>query len=471
MIERLKLSAKKIRLRLTLWYLALLTIALLLSAGYIYFHVQKTLFAQVDSGLQLAATQALSNIENENGLPAFQNNEQSQMALREFNRAGFAIRILGMEGTVAGGLGDYAGLPPTPPLRNGFATILKVGEPWRVYSQMIESPDSQAVGWLQSAQTLDPILETLENLRGQLLLGLPLVLITAGLGGLFLADRALRPIDRVTKTAEAIGGSDLSTRIHYDGPDDELGRLARTFDGMLDRLQAAFERERRFTADASHELRTPLTALKGRIGVTLSRPRQRAEYEGTLRDLEREVDRLIRLSQDLLFLARLDQGSFAFRPEKLDLRRLLIATVEQFQPIATTKSVDITMDIPEDLAVWGSPDHLIRLFLNLLDNAVHYTPEGGQIFVRAGGDSGESRIYVQDTGPGIPAKHLRHVFERFYRAQSGRSRDDGGAGLGLAIAYEIARSHGGRLEVESEMGKGTTFIVHLLVRKPMDAPA
>jgi heavy metal sensor kinase len=311
--------------------------------------------------------------------------------------------------------------------------------------------------------------DTVENLRTQILLGLPLILMLAGLGGYFLANRALRPIDRITRTAQAISASQLDQRIGYTGPQDEVGRLATTFDNMLDRLQKAFERERRFTADASHELRTPLTALKGRLGVTLSQPRTPAEYENALRDLEQEVDRLIRLSTDLLFLARLDQRRLPWQPQALDLSDLLSAVVEQMRPLAEDKGLVLTEEVPPALSILGDPDHLIRLFVNLLDNAIKYTPPGGQVVLRAGKERTGVWVAISDTGPGIPPEHLPHLFERFYRVEESRSRPSGGAGLGLAIAHEIARWHGGIIEAQSEPGHGATFTVHLPLQPRREA--
>jgi heavy metal sensor kinase len=292
----------------------------------------------------------------------------------------------------------------------------------------------------------------------------------AGLGGYFLASRALRPIDDITRTAQAISAGDLSQRLHYQGPPDEVGRLAHTFDSMLDRLQAAFVRERRFTGDAAHELRTPLTALKGRIGVTLSRSRQPAVYQETLRDMEGQVDRLIRLSSDLLFMARLDQGQMRPQLEQIELADFIGAVVDQVRALATAKNITIEEAIPAGLTLPGDMDLLIRLFLNLLDNAVKYTPENGRILTSAAGDSAFVEVAVQDSGPGIAAEHLPHLFDRFYRVESDRTRltqngDQGGTGLGLAIAHEIARMHNGRLAVESELGVGTTFVVQLPLTK------
>jgi signal transduction histidine kinase len=304
---------------------------------------------------------------------------------------------------------------------------------------------------------------------------LPIMLALAGVGGFLLARRALRPIDDITRTARAIDASDLSRRIGYDGTNDEVGRLAHTFDHMLDRLQASFERERCFTSDAAHELRTPLTALKGQLGVTLSKKRQPEEYADTLRDMEQQVDRLIRLSNDLLFMARLEQCQRHDPPEEIRVSDLLAALADQVQPLAADKAIALDDHLSPGLDVLGREDLLIRLFTNLLDNAIKYTPSGGRVMLRAWQEDGYVHVDVSDTGPGIAPEHLPHLFERFYRVEGSRVRVQdggllvgeegtpvyGGAGLGLAIAQEIARGHGGSLTVRSTPGAGSTFKVWL----------
>jgi signal transduction histidine kinase len=239
-----------------------------------------------------------------------------------------------------------------------------------------------------------------------------------------------------------------------------VGRLAKTIDKMLDRLEFAFEHERRFTADAAHELRTPLTVIKGRIGVTLSRIRTPEEYENTLQDLEKEADRLIRLTNGLLFLARLElrQIHAAFL-QPVDLTNLLETLIEQIQPLAASKQIDLKEKVTADLWIPGNPDYLTSLFLNLLDNALKYTPKGGKVILEAGQDQQQVKITIKDTGLGIEAKHLPCLFDRFYRVEEARSRQTGG--LGLAIAQEICRLHGGKLTVNSQINQGTTFSLFL----------
>ncbi|MGQ9503212.1 MAG: sensor histidine kinase [Anaerolineae bacterium] len=455
-----------LRARLTAWYVLLMGLTLALFSGYLYLRMECSLLDQMDAALQVTASQALTNLDEENGRLAFQQTEASQLVSRRLSQAGFAVRLLAADGAVWDGFGGYAEVPLWVPSIAGYHTLGTGEARWRVYSQPIQVPGQQSVIWLQVAQSLASLQDVLESLRTQMLLGLPFILVVAGFGGYLLADRALRPIDRITRTAQAISVSQLSQRIRYIGPQDEVARLAITFDRMLDRLQATFERERRFTADAAHELRTPLTALKGRLDVILSRPRTAAEYESVLHDLEQEVDRLIHLSTNLLLLARLDQRRLPWQPQMLDLSELLHVIAEQVRPLADARGLTLTEEVLPELSIVGDPDHLIRLFLNLLDNAVKYTPPGGQVTLRAGKEQTGVWVAVSDTGPGIPSEHLPHLFERFYRVEEARSRESGGAGLGLAIVYEIARWHGGTVEVQSEPGCGATFIIHLPPQPP-----
>jgi heavy metal sensor kinase len=320
---------------------------------------------------------------------------------------------------------------------------------------------------VQVAQEMDPVANALASLQTQILLGLPLALVLAIFGGFFLVGRALRPVERITATAEAIDAGDLSRRIGYRGPADEVGRLAATFDRMLDRLEKAFARERRFTGDAAHELRTPLTAMKGQIEVALSRQRSGKVYVETLREIGGQVERLIRISNDLLFMTRLEQAhGKRMLQEEVALSELLPTIVDQVRLLAAQKEIAITQEIGERVDVEGDLDLLIRLFLNLLDNAIKYTPPGGMVTVAAQAEAEEVVIVVSDTGAGIEAEHLPHLFERFYRVEGDRARPaggegHGGAGLGLAIAAEIVRVHGGTIRAKSVLGEGTSFIVRL----------
>ena len=244
-------------------------------------------------------------------------------------------------------------------------------------------------------------------------------------------------------------------------PQDEVGRLANTFNDMIARLDAAFQRQRQFTADASHELRTPLTAIKGQIEVALSRRREADAYRHVLEGVNDEVHRLIRLVGSLLTLARVDAGEILVSKEPVDLSELVTGAVEQVRPAAGDRNVVIDFNGDAGAKLQADQDLLLQLLLNLLDNAIKYTQPGGKVNVGWGVNDGVGWLTVCDTGIGIPAEHLKQVFDRFYRIDAARSRSEGGAGLGLSISRWIAEAHGGELSLKSEQGKGTTVELRL----------
>jgi len=459
-----KMRGIPLRVRLTLWYLFVLSAALALFGVYQYFQFKRVLLVSVDTSLELAVTQALPNVDWDNGGLAFQNTENWTLASRTLIQSDFAIRIVSPSSEVLdiidAGVIDYS--DNILPISAGFETVRSNQDQiLRIYNSPINNSEGIMVGWLQSIRSLDIIYEVLDNMRLNLVIGLVLMLIFAGSGGFFLADRALRPMNSITHTAQSIGSSDLSKRIRYQGPDDEIGRLARTFNQMLARLQSAFEREQRFTGDAAHELRTPLTVIKGQIEVALSHPRSPKSYSDTLQRVLAQVDRLVRLSNSLLFLLRSDRQGLLWEPSSVNLSELLSVLVMQIHPLTEEKSLTFSADLSDSVMVFGDGDHLIRLFLNLLDNAVIHTPPDGEIFLKLEKQLMGARVTLHNSGSGISDKHLPHIFDRFYRVDFDRSSETGGAGLGLAIAYEIVHLHEGEIQVESQPGQGVTFIVDL----------
>lgn len=449
-----------LRWRLALWYVGFMGLVLLVFGGFQYFQLKSSLFDSVNTSLNISVSQALSNIDMESGQLVFQSTEFLGTATRHLGQDEFAIRLLAPDGTPLDGLGATSYAPLIKPV-SGYTTNGYKDESWQIYTQPIYGDNNELLGWLQSAEALFELDEVLDAMLFQLLLGLPLALLLAAFGGVFLANRALRPIDEMTKTARDIGAGDLSRRMEYEGPPDEIGRLAQTFDEMLARLQSSFVRERRFTGDAAHELRTPLTALKGQIEVSLSRVRDSEGYQLTLGNLLAQVDRLIRLSNALLFLSRSDQEQLTWHPTSLNLAELLEPITEQVRPLAEEKNLTVDAEIPASLPLYGDADHLIQLFLNLLDNAVKYTPAQGQINLKVTRDATQIQVEIHNTGTGIPPEHLPHLFERFYRVEDDRSSQSGGTGLGLAIAHEIVRMHGGEIHAESQARQGVTFIITL----------
>jgi signal transduction histidine kinase len=480
-----------LRWRLTGWYVLLLTGVLLLFSAGTYITVYKLLLDNFDDLLTSQASLIVQTVDF---------SDQNLTLQNDALRAGrpndeHLMRIYRSDRTL---LYDDNRQEQAPELTDavrraldGDKQIIQVrgreGQ-MRVLSLPI-TQDGQIIGALQIGVALEDLRDTMRTLLKVLLLLAPAMLLVASGGGLFLANRALTPIDRLTRAAQRISAEDLSQRINLRGADDEVGRLAHTFDAMLARLQSAFEQQRRFTADASHELRTPLTAIIGQIDVAIERPRDAEIYRATLATVREQARRLARLTSDLLFLARADAQPAPVANELIDLTNLLPAIVAQVEPLADDRQQQITLDQPPALFVRGNEDDLIRLFLNLLDNAIRYTPLGGQITVAAaiGPSEGQGEpatgrqtdalsphrpltptpapasvvVSIHDTGPGVAPEHLPHVFDRFFRADRGRNRAQGGSGLGLAIAQSIANAHGGRLEVNSTIGQGSTFIAIL----------
>jgi len=339
-----------------------------------------------------------------------------------------------------------------------FSTIQVDGEPVRVYSAPLRR-DGRTIGVVQLAATLTETQQEVGRLVRNLLTLFPFALAAVVVTGIFLTGRALRPVLQITVAAENIGAKNLSGRLPVQGT-DEFARLATTFNGMLARLEKAFDRQRRFTADASHELRTPLTVIKTNTSLALSADREPEAYRRALTMVDQAADMMRRTVEDLLFLARADADRIA--PER---QRTLLDEVLEIA-VGTVRGPERACIFLESedssLAVLGDRFDLVRLFTNLLTNAVRHTPPGGRVCVTAhAAAGGRVLIEVADTGEGIAPEHLAHVFEPFFRVDTSRSRAQGGTGLGLAISRAIAEAHGGTLTLDSILHQGTVARVTL----------
>jgi len=296
------------------------------------------------------------------------------------------------------------------------------------------------------------------------------------LGGFWLADQAIQPVKQITQTARSISETDLSLRLNLNRK-DELGELADTFDAMLARLQAAFERQRQFTADASHELRTPLTIIDLETSRALSARRSAQEYEHALKVIQSENQFMIRLVNNLLTLARMDAGQVALQNQRLDLSDVTLEVVERLAPLAAKEQVKLTVGELPELPILGDRQYLAQMLTNLVENAIKYTTgEEKRVWVETGcSDAAQGKfawVRVTDNGPGIPEEHLPHLFDRFYQVDRARTRQSydaesqdeqtpSGTGLGLSIAQWIAKAHRGIIRVQSRVGEGSTFEVSL----------
>lgn len=314
----------------------------------------------------------------------------------------------------------------------------------------------------------------LHRLLLTLLIAAPITILVAAAGGYWLATRAMRPVRVMSSTVRSIGATDMSRRLHLPNR-DELGDLAATFDQMLDRLEAAFQRQRQFTSDASHELRTPLTIVQLELEHARADRSLSPEIFQALTTIQSENEYMSRLVNDLLTLARADTGRPVLFPERLDLSDIVLSAVERLTPLAHERGITMTVEDLPELQVIGDATYLTQMIGNVIENAIRYTTDHGKSVTvdtgcRSASTGMQAWVRVTDDGPGIAADHLPHLFERFYRADQARERqvadnpqvnDMGGSGLGLSIVQWIARAHGGDVRVDSEVGKGTTAEIWL----------
>jgi len=449
-----------LRARFALWTSSLFLVILTVFGSFVYFNMSNGLSAAIDNSLTLNASQVAAGLNIDNGKVILSDSLTEDTENADLRKRGFAIRILTPQGKILQEFGLYHDLPVT--LNQSFTTYKYTASDLtlRIYNQPVYD-NNQFVAIVQVAQSLDDIQDTLERLFTTLLVSIPILVITAGLGGYFLASRALAPIDQITSTTRQISAEDLSARLNIPIVNDEIGRLTQTLNDMLARLDDSFQRERQFTNDASHELRTPLTAMQAILGVIREKRRTPEEYEQAIDDLNEETDRLQTLVENLLRLARGDkQKNNSF--EEVNLSMLVKDVADSLRPLAEAKKILLNCEASENLIILGDSDELIRLFVNLLDNAIKYT-EQGEISVTANCDGKNILIKVSDTGIGIRTEHISNIFERFYRVEESRTLR--GAGLGLAIAKEIVNAHSGEIEVHSKIGQGTVFTVSLPQKK------
>lgn len=465
---------RTIRFKLTLWYVILLGITVTAFSVFLYITLAKGLQESLDNKLRTTAEIIAASLRHPLGPgPSLADVERIMREHFGLKPMGRFVQILDEAGRRSTNLRNVdipVSIHTLERAAKGeavFETVrLRDGSRLRLVTVPILE-GGRMLGIVQVGSPLEGIEEALDQLLLILLVAVPLVLVVASLGGSFLANKALRPVDEITRTAQRIGSGDLSQRISLEGRlDDEIGRLVSTFNEMIGRLESSFLQIKRFTADASHELKTPLTVLKGEIEVGLKRQRRPEEYRRVLASCLEEVDRMSRIVDDLLTLARADMGALQLQKERVDLGEVAEGVWRSLGRIAEEKGLRFTFQRDGEVAVWGDKDRLRQLLVNLVDNALKYTPPGGEVRLRVERDDTLALLTVQDTGEGIPPEDQERVFERFYRVDKARSRQRGGTGLGLSICKWIAEAHGGKISLESEVGKGSTFVVQLPLLAP-----
>jgi heavy metal sensor kinase len=358
---------------------------------------------------------------------------------------------------------DPATLPP-PAWSSGTETARQAALPGsrRMLLAVHQLQAPGGAGFLvESGALMDDVQADLRKWVTLLLAVLPLLGGIALGGGYVLVRRALAPVDRIAASAERISSHNLSERLPVARTGDELERLSIALNHMIDRLDAAFQYSRRFVADASHELRTPLTVLKGELEDFVQKPQASPEWRDRLGSALEEVDRLTNIVEGLFAISRLDAGEAAAEWVEFDLARLVSATADQMALLAEDKKIKLTCQGTSDVWVEGDRARLKQVVVNLLDNAIKYTPEGGAVSLAVTAQNGKAVLEVSDNGVGIPPQALPRVFDRFYRVDNARSRPQGGAGLGLSIVKSICTAHHGTVEALSTPGQGSCFKVAL----------
>jgi heavy metal sensor kinase len=455
------MKLESIRVRLTLWYSLILFLSLSLFGGGAYFAMRHSIYATLDAALR-QRLEGIRGIISENAPSgaAILDDELRELANGEGARGG--LRVEDAAGHVifaSPGMELRTARETSQKMTAGFNERI-AGKQFRLLWDRMEVAGARYD--VTVASSTNELSEALERFRDALYLVGPLFLLLAALGGYWMSRRALAPVDEITRSARNIGAQNLAMRLAVPPTGDELERLATTLNEMLSRLDGTFQRITQFTADASHELRTPVSVMRTSAELALRKPRAETEYREALSLILRESEKVSRLIDQLLTLARADSSSTALPITRINLNETLQKAWEETNVPANAKRLNADDFVPA-APVWvnGDPASLERLFLILLDNAVKYTADGGRIELRLSTDDGFAVAEVRDTGIGIAPEDVAHIFDRFYRSDRARSRETGGTGLGLAIGRWIAQAHGGEIRVQSEPSKGSSFQVRL----------
>jgi heavy metal sensor kinase len=453
---------KTIKFRLTLWYVAVILVLLLVFATAAYVMLSREMYGNLDESLRERVTELKGSLKSGDSSMLFAGNVSELVRFYDSNnnlvqKLGPDIDLINIDGLVESALLG----------QSSFMTAnTQGGQEVRLYAAPLAA-DSVNHFAIVVGRNLGEIQDILSKFGYTLGISALVIIVLVGVGGAFLASRTLKPVDRMTGTAQHISESDLSQRIDVNS-EDELGRLASTLNKMIERLEVAFKRQRQFTADASHEMRTPLAVIEAESTLALEKERTVAEYRKSLELISREVDYMSEIIGKLLFLARSDAGKEPLKIEDVNLFELITQLGADMDVLAREKGLNFNLGTIENVTVQGDKVKLRQMLLNIISNAIKFTPKGGNISTTLIKQKDKAIVTVTDTGIGIAPDHLPLIFERFYRVDKARSRSEGGSGLGLAIANQIAQAHKGKIEAESEVGKGSTFrlilpIVNLIV--------
>jgi heavy metal sensor kinase len=459
-----------LRARLTLWYTSLLTVTVLLLGGVAYGLLAYSLAHDVDVALRSIA-QALAT-QAQQGPASFFPSDIDALFRRFFGGSAwgryFELRDPFGRHDPRWQRPPSEALPLSPQAQYNaamglptFETVTGLGPyPVRLLTMPVRE-GGRVTSLLQVGMSLERLHETRQHFLLIMAGVLPFALLLAGGGGWLFARRALAPVDRMIAAAQRISAAHFGERLEETGSGDELDRLATTLNAMLERLDDAFRQIRQFSADASHELQTPVTILKGELEVALRMPRSPEAYQHHLQSALEEVERIAALVDGLLLLARADAGVLRMDRQPVDLVQLITEVMEQTRILAAARRLTCEPGALEPVTIQGDYERLRRLLLNLVDNGIKYTPDGGHVTISLHRCGTWAVLQVSDTGIGLCQAEQERVFQRFYRTHTARAQGQAGAGLGLCIAQSIAEAHGGHIALDSSPGRGSVFSVNL----------
>ena len=460
-----------LRARLTLWYVGAFSVVLILFSAGVYFFVERSLHERLDANLRL--TLQIESAALTRSTPA-SGGAAATETLEDPRLPSQMVALVDAQGHVLARRPASSALPLRPP-----SFPLASFESPQFYELEDSKPDaddacrglyrrmsdgSRGSYILVVTESTELVSDQLDALENVLMIAIVLALLLAGSGGWLLAGKSLAPVAAMAAATERISAQNLEERLPVRNSRDELGRLASTFNSLLSRLSSAFSQQRQFMADASHELRTPVSVMRTVAQVTLEKPyRDESEYRDALGVVEQQTQRLSRVVTDMLVLARADSSGIAVQSAGMYLNEVLVEAAQTAAPLAKRKGIEVKIPVLCEAPYRGDEGLMRQLFINLLDNAIKYTPAGGTVQAALEQRESEYRVTVSDTGAGIPPEAQPHIFDRFFRADVSRTQDvDGtGAGLGLSIARWIAEVHRGHLALEHSDASGSVFSVSL----------
>ncbi len=465
-----------VRIRLTFWYVLIFAALLIAFSGWLYWMIGREVDARLDHTITDKALTAAAGFQGQ----MIENHGNAIVAtahtLVEFRPHHTYLSVLTEREVLGASYFDQQSIPtseiklekPSVTLLNAakltdqpiLQTINAFGSDGGRMA-MMRVNEAGADYFILVAESRTEMMEQLRKLRRIFYFSVPAMLLIAGVAGLFLARKSLAPVAAMSAQAEQISANNLHERLQVRNQQDELGRLATVFNSLLARVNRSFDSLREFTADASHELRTPLAIIRGEADVALSQPRTPREYQETLNIMRDEAKRLSRIVDDMLSLARAEAGEHKLLCTEIYLNDLVEECCRAVQTLAASKNIAVLFAHDEDMEFSGDEDLLRRMILNLLDNAIKYTPHGGTVRIELTDEREQIQIRISDNGIGIPAEAAAHVFDRFYRVDKTRSRSEGGSGLGLPIVKWVAEAHHGNVTLASNPGLGSEFIVTL----------